>query len=105
MFGYMLPHLKSFYEGVLEDGGSEGGVIDDVRKLGEHILTKGWQTFSDREITQAVKRWRHRSIRDKAERYAALEALGWIAPAEKPTSSPSGKEVGPRKKPYGRSDP
>jgi hypothetical protein len=88
MFKYMMPHLMCFYENVLADGGgagqSEGGAIDDAKKVGEFILTKGWQTFTDRDVTQAVKRWRFRETRERAERYATLEAMGWIAPAANP---------------------
>jgi hypothetical protein len=88
MFKHMMPHLLCFYQEVLEDGGasspSAGNLLDDVRKLGEHILTKGWKVFTDRIVTHAVKFWRFREIKQKVERYAALEAMGWIAAASEP---------------------
>lgn len=78
MFRYLMPHLMCFYEEVLDEGGGNGELMDDVKKLGEHILAKGWESFTDRDITQAVKRWRHRDIKEKADRYATLVAMGWI---------------------------
>lgn len=81
MFKYLMPHLMCFYGGVLEDSGGADQRMDDVRKIGEHILTKGWQTFTDRIVTHAVKRWRFRNSKEKAETYATLGAMGWISPA------------------------
>jgi hypothetical protein len=59
-------------------------LLDDVRKVGEHILTKVWTSLTERGVAQAVKRWRHRGVREKAERYAALESLGWVLPNDRP---------------------
>jgi uncharacterized protein DUF3987/bifunctional DNA primase/polymerase-like protein/primase-like protein len=80
MFRYLLPHLMCFYDDVLEEGGENADLMGDVQKVGEHILTKEWANFTDRDITLAVKRWRYRNVREKADRYATLTAMGWIVP-------------------------
>lgn len=92
MFRYLMPHLMCFYEEVLDEGGGNGDLMDDVKKVGEHILTKGWKLFTDRDITQAVKRWRHRNVKEKADRYATLAAMGWVMPE----STPDHRGIAPR---------
>lgn len=78
MRGFLLPHALAYYTDIL--GGSSD--LEHSRWVAGHILSKGLQSISNRDLTQAYKQWRGMDDWRRQRVMQVLEDMSWVFPVQ-----------------------
>lgn len=73
---FLLPHALAYYTDVL----GASGDLEHARWVAGHILSKGLQSISNRDLVQAYKQWRGLDDWRRQRVMQLLEDMSWVAP-------------------------
>lgn len=78
MFEYLLPHMRSFYDDVLE----QNPAVSNARWIAGYILAHGCDVLRTRDVASAFRAWRKMQDRERHQTMQMLEMASWIVPVE-----------------------
>ena len=76
MRGFLLPHALAYYTDIL----GASGDLEHARWVAGHILSKGLEDISNRDLVQSYKQWRGLSDWQRQRIMQVLEDMSWLAP-------------------------
>ncbi len=73
---FLLPHALAYYSDVI----GQASDLEHVRWIAGHVLARGLEMVTNRDLTRAYKAWRGMDAWSRKRVMQTLDDMGWITP-------------------------